>query len=224
MKSNTQIPDLNESDSHQDSSQPNHTDANRALTKTLKRKLKKSHSLSSPQKQTNTLFKNFAKRTSLCLTTAINLLNPPISQNLKIKNSSLPKIDSDMNFKAIKNSRKGSFTKSNSSGEINVKSNENKNLHSSQIDMNNSGTLSKTREFRPFESRINKGQETIIEECKNSLNELIKASKWPDKVKNTSSNYGKITFEQMASFLRRPFFLKNATLNFGKPSFKYQLF
>ena len=152
------------------------------FNKTLIRKIKKSQSFSS-QKQTNTLFKTLAKRTSLCLNTAINIINPSISHILKTDST-------DMNFKSIKSSRKGSFTKSNSSGQIHVKSYENKNLNLSQIDMNNSGTLNKPREFRPFESRINKGQETIIEECKNSLNELIKASKWPDKVKQTSENYG----------------------------------
>ena len=54
--------------------------------------------------------------------------------------------------------------------------------------MFNNFKYTKPTEPTTAKTSFNKSQETIIEECKNSLNELIKASKWPDKSKQLDMN------------------------------------
>jgi len=71
---------------------------------------------------------------------------------------------------------RGIIKKSCSSGEIHGKTN------ADYLKQNNNLIIN-VRKAKPFDN-----QETIIEECKNSLNELIKASKWPGKSNSSISN------------------------------------
>jgi len=70
--------------------------------------------------------------------------------------------------------KRGIIKKSCSSGEIHGKP---------KVDQKQNNNLIISVRTKPFEN-----QETIIEECKNSLNELIKASKWPDKTNSSISH------------------------------------
>lgn len=124
---------------------------------------------SKPQQRLKLLYKYYKEnRTQLVLSACLVFLNTDMERMLNLTGVRLHS-SGQPNKKPLNQPMDKSNTTSSSTLERINKKNSNNNL------------VINVRNTKAFDN-----QETIIEECKNSLNELIKASKWPEKVKMMS--------------------------------------